>query len=303
MTADPAGSSAVGHGHACAHHGEVLQGTFRDPTGRLVVGVVSLLLPALGSRASFTLGAQPLAVWPTWKVKALAAARATLDWLGVTGGGQLQVASRLPVGRGFGSSTADVVSAIRAVAAALGRPLPAEQVARIAVAAEGASDGVMFADQAVLFASREGRVLRHLTGPLPAVEVLSFDDGAAADTMAIPTPCYSAGELDSFATLCEQLDAAIRSRSPALLGEVATRSARINQRHHPKPTFELASEVAIASSAVGVQTAHTGSLLALLYDPADPHLEARIGQASKLLRTAGVTGLQRFRISNGTRQP
>src|SRR6185503_2448554 len=109
------------------------------------------------------------------------------------------------------------------------------------------------------------------------------------DTLATATPKYSDDELDSFAELCETVAVAVRTGSPALLGEVATGSARINQRHRPKPGFELAGRVAAASSALGVQTAHTGSLLALLYDPADPRLESRLEQAGELLRSAGVS--------------
>lgn len=301
MTGAPARSPAVGRGHARAHYGEVLQGVFPDESGRLVVGVVSLPLAAAGSHASFAPGPEPLTVRPAWKVKALSAARATLDRLGDGGGGRLWVADRLPVGRGFGSSTADVVSAIRAVAAALDRTLSPDCVAALAVGAEGACDPVMFTDRAVLFASREGRVLRDLSGPLPVVEVLGFDDGPPVDTLGAGTPSYSSGELAGFAELSDQVAAAVRAGSASLLGEVATHSARVNQRHRPKPGFELACRVASASSALGVQAAHTGSLLALLYDPADPDLDARIARAGELLRAAGVTGLRRFRSANGAR--
>lgn len=285
----------VGHGSADAHHGEVLQGAFADAGGRLVTGVVSLPLPELASHASFRPRPGHLVVRPTWKVKALAAARATLDHLEHDGGGELLVGDRLPVGRGFGSSTADVVSAIRAVTSALRRPVSALCSAQLAVSAEGASDSVMFGDRTVLFASREGRVLQDLGGPLPGVEVLSFDDGTGLDTLALPPPRYSSEELARFEWLRERLSEATRVRSPRLLAEVASENARINHRHRPKAGFELATWIGAATSALGVQTAHTGSLLALLYDPVDPQLELRVAGASEALRQHGVTNLRRFR--------
>lgn len=297
MTPRPGAAAEVGRASTGAHHGEVLQGAFRDADGNLVTGLVSLPLRSLGSTASFVPGPYPLVVHPAWKVKALRAARATLDRLGHDRGGSLRVGGGLPVGRGFGSSTADVVSAIRAVAAALRQPISADCTARIAVAAEGASDGVMFGHRAVLFASREGRVLHDLEGPLPAVELLGFEDGDRIDTLALPPPRYSTQELGRFEALRGRVQEAVRGASPALLAEVATESARINQQHRPKAAFDLVTEVARTTAALGVQTAHTGSLLAVLYDPADPDLERRITHATCLLRQRGITRLRRFRAT------
>ncbi|RUX22334.1 kinase, partial [Mesorhizobium sp. M7A.F.Ca.US.011.01.1.1] len=110
--------SSVGTAAAIGHHGELIQGVFKDDGGRLHRGLVTLPIAGLRSEASFARSDNDaVVVNPDHKVKASAAARLTLDFLNVTGGGELTLQSAIPVGHGYGSSTADVVASIRAVAA------------------------------------------------------------------------------------------------------------------------------------------------------------------------------------------
>ncbi|WP_343207431.1 hypothetical protein [Aminobacter sp. MSH1] len=59
-------------------------------------------------------------------------------------GGLLTVESAIPSGHGYGSSTADVVASLCAVADAFEMQLRPSVVCRLAVAAERASDGHSF---------------------------------------------------------------------------------------------------------------------------------------------------------------
>ncbi|MGI8664543.1 MAG: kinase [Jatrophihabitans sp.] len=303
MTEPAAGPASIddlpgtGRASAIAHHGEVLQGVFGQADGPPVAALVTLPFPLLCSTAVFAPHAGPeLEVQPAWRVKARAAATAALRWLGHEHGGVLQVRSDIPVERGCGSSTADVVSSIQAVATALRRPLAAEDVARIAVAAEGAADGVMFGERAVLFANREGRVLEDLHGRLPPVQVLGLDLGAGVDTLALPPIRYSAAELDDFDALRSLLRRAVGEASTELLAQVAAASAEINQRHRPNPAFALATAICQRSGALGLQAAHSGTVLGLLYDPAAAGLPDQLTTAHALLREAGVGSVRDYRL-------
>lgn len=287
----------VGAGTAIAHHGEVLQGVFGDGDGPPVHALVTLPLPDLRSVSVFSPdGRRDIGVRPSWKVKALAAAEAARRRLGWSGGGTLEVRSSIAAERGLGSSTADVVSAIEAVAAALGRAIPAEEIARLAVAAEGASDAVMFGDRTVLFAGREGRVLEDWGKPLPAVEVVSLDFGHGVDTLALQPIRYTAAEVETFAGLRAVLRQAVADGSPNLLARVATASAEINQRYRPHPRFALAMSVAERSGALGIQLAHSGTVIGLLYDPGAPDLPDRLGVAGDLLEREGAGPLRHYRL-------
>ncbi len=143
---------SAGTGEAPCHHGEILQGAFRDRTGRISLGLVTLSLPAtdaLGSRAEFTpcpeAPAGRLTVHPPDRVKALRAAASTIAECARRSGrtpcgGRLLLRGAVPVGLGMGSSTSDIIATIRAVAAGYRVALTAPEVARLAVAAEHACD-------------------------------------------------------------------------------------------------------------------------------------------------------------------
>jgi uncharacterized protein involved in propanediol utilization len=144
---------------AAVHHGEILQGAFHAG-GHIQRGLVSLPCKLYRSHAEFIAEAgTPVTVLPAWRTQARQAAELTVreiePLLGGRLGGVLTVRSDAPLGRGFGSSTSDVLAAIRAVADAFSISFPCDTVARLAVLAETASDSLMF-ERAVLFAHREG---------------------------------------------------------------------------------------------------------------------------------------------------
>ncbi len=282
-----------GRGSSPAHHGEVLQGVFEDAGGRLVRALVTLPCGGFGSEACFESGTGDLTVEPVDRSKARRAALRTMRHLGnargASGecGGRLSVSGGAPVGWGMGSSTSDVVASIRAVADSSGEELVPEAIARLAAEAEGASDPVMFGDRALLFAHREGRIVEDLGGKLPPLEVVGVccdsDSSGAVETLDLPGPRYDWQEIAAFATLLRLLRRAVRERSVRLVGEVASASARINQRHLPKPGFERLMEVARRTGAVGLNVAHSGCVAGMLFDSGDPSAEHRAEEARRLL--------------------
>ena len=94
---------------------------------------------------------------------------------------RLHLRSPIPRRKGMASSTADVVAAIGAAAAALNVEVPARQVAELALAIEP-SDGIMLPGVA-LFAHRSGRIARSLGHP-PAMRVLVLEFADEVDTEA-----------------------------------------------------------------------------------------------------------------------
>jgi uncharacterized protein involved in propanediol utilization len=281
----------IGVGHSAGHHGELFQGMY---VGRHAATRALVTLPCarLWSHARFAPArAVPVAVTPAWKAKAATAARLTLDHLGFTGwGGQLDLESNIEVGWGLGSSTSDVVAAIRAVAAATGTTLRSAAIAQLAVAAEVASDSIMFEDRAVIFAHRAGDVLEDLGGDIPPLLVVGFNSCAnGVDTLAMPPADYSWSEVEAFRPLTGLLRRAVRRQDPQLLGLVATASARINERFLPKPGFESLVELVTAHGAVGVQVAHSGTVVGVLFDGASRAAEAQAERCRAALAGVGVT--------------
>jgi len=285
-------SIRIGYGEAPAHHGEVVQGMFYSSDGTVEHGLVTLPCPLFRARAGFRpVRSGSLTVEPRGRVRAGTAARLTLDVLGRVGwGGTLRMDSNVPLRWGCGSSTADVLAAIRAVADAFDTTLPPEWISRLSVASETASDSVMFGPQrAVLFAQRRGSVLLDLGGPLPPVWVVGFntEGNCGVDTLVLPPCQYSAWEIEAFGPVLGLLRRAVERQDPVLMGRAATASTMIMQRHRPKTGMPQLLRLAEDLGALGVQVAHSGTVAGLLFAPMDD-VVGRIGRARTALGRLGL---------------
>lgn len=295
-----------GYGTATAHHGELFQGVVRGADLRLHYGLISLPCGIFQSEATFIPDfTGKIKVEPDWKFKALRAAELTLASIDLKHrtlyGGQLQISSNIPVGWGLGSSSSDVTATIRAVADSFQRKLCAEEIALLAVKSETASDSVMFGEDVVVFAQREGVVLENLGGALPELEVLGFNTdptGSGLDTLGFSPAHYSWWEVEAFRPMLGLLRRAVRTQNPRLLGQVACASAYINQQHLPKPHFEQLERLKNLVGAVGLQVAHSGTVVGLLFEPAGARNDSRIKLAQTLIEEMGFGKSWYFQIKN-----
>lgn len=287
----------IGHGSSIGHHGEILQGVFEDSTGCLRRGLVTLLSTVFRSEAVFMPDdGDVIRTEPAWKVKARRAAELVLANVSESiRGGRLTIDSNIPPAWGFGSSTSDVTAVVRAVADSVGVALPPREIASMAVAAETASDAVMFSGQTVLFAQRDGLVIEEFAGPLPAMQVLGFNtDPCGVDTLSFPPARYSWWEIEAFRPLLALIRRAVCFQEPGLVGQAASASARINQRYLPKPRFDRIERLVERVGALGLQVAHSGTLIGLLFDPADVLLEERLCESQTLLAEMDFASTWRF---------
>ncbi|RAV32733.1 GHMP family kinase ATP-binding protein, partial [Corynebacterium heidelbergense] len=298
------GGPMMGQGHCWGHHGEILQGSF---TG-IGQGLVSLPIASRGSWARFTVDRHsPASVEPpatdcyegqsrglsrircsSWRSKTAAAAHLALEHIAAyrpevaTWTGSLEVGSSLPPGWGMGSSTSDIVAAIRAIANAAGITLPPEAIGRIAVRAEGASDPHGEA-LPVLYAQRRGHVVRRWDRPLPPLVLVGCRCGQPVDTVGTP-PLEADTEYDELHT---RLDVAILRSDARAIGEVATRSAELNQARVPKQRFGELVEICADCGGVGVQVAHSGAVGGILVDATAPGAAAQWARCRAALNHAG----------------
>jgi uncharacterized protein involved in propanediol utilization len=283
-----------GYGTANAHHGEILQGVYVDKDERLHRGLISLVCDVMGAQAKFSPSAgNTVHVNPAWKIKARRAAELTLQHLNVKcGGGQLTVKSNIPLRWGLGSSTSDVTATIRSVAHAFGKTLPSKSIGELAVKAELASDPLMFGERAILFACREGNVIEDFGDCLPSLEVLGFNTDRSVngiDTVAYKPAHYDWRDIEAFRAMIGLMRKAIQAQASHLVGRVASASARINQRHLPKPYFDKLERLVDDVGAVGVQVAHSGTVAGLLFDPLDTDNQQRIECSKGLLTEMGFS--------------
>ncbi len=237
---------ASGEGIAGHHHGELFQGAVVRG-GEVVPCLITMPARGVGSRARYVPGvaADPAAspmleVMPAWKTKARRAAGLALAFTGAPPAGRLEIECAVATGVGLGSSTCDVVAAIRAACNAYGVTLDAGDVARLAIEAEGAADPIMFDGETVLFAQRHGRVLESFGSWIPCYTVLSVDTDAGSegvDTLSLPRPDYTDSELAAFEGLISRARDAFR---PARL---ARDRGDCDRERHVEPTFSGAAQL------------------------------------------------------------
>lgn len=290
-----------GFAHAIGHHGELVQGVFEDDQCRLHRGLVTLPLDSLRSTVRLTIdGSERLEVDPTDRTKARSSVLLTLAHLGLPAvGGHLSIKSNIPVGHGYGSSTADVVASIRAVAAAFGTKLPPLSISRLAVAAEIAADATAFETEALLFAQREGEVLEHFGGALPPFILLGFrvDGSGTVDTLDLPAARYDLEEIQQFRVMRGMVARSVQHQDVHLLGRAATLSATISQRHFPKPCFEFVTDLLKHPGVLGLQVAHSGTLYGLLFDPRSSVVAESISAIAVELEDARFSDIGVFHLN------
>ncbi|MBI4288858.1 MAG: GHMP kinase [Chloroflexi bacterium] len=199
--------------------------------------------------------------------KAASAVRLTLQHLGrgdLDAG--LSIESSLPPGKGMASSTADVAGAIIATGLALGRQLEPVDVAGIALSVEP-SDGTFFPG-IVAFDHRGGKMHFDLGAP-PQIEIVVLDFGGEVDTIAFNRQDRSAilrrlePQVEKALELVKQ---GLTESRPDLVGEAATVSALANQSILHKPQLEPVMLLARQAGALGVNVAHSGTVIGVLLE-------------------------------------
>jgi uncharacterized protein involved in propanediol utilization len=235
-------------------------------------------------------------VQPGGKVRARRAVEVALEHFRVRrGGGLLALDSNIVEGKGVGSSTADCIAGVRAVADAFAIDLDDATTARLVVRAEHASDSTMFA-HAVLFAQREGEIVEDFARPFPTLEVIGIDadEGGAVDTLTYPPAAYGWRDLQTFEALRGALRRALGTGDLPLLGQIATISALVNQQFLPKVCLGELLSLATHAGALGVAVAHSGTVAGVLLDPRDILLDYKLEFLMTKLGDLGLPTIARF---------
>jgi L-threonine kinase len=194
--------------------------------------------------------------------------------------------SDLDIGKGMGSSTADIVAAARALAAACDRALSPGQLAKLATSIES-SDGSMYPGL-VAFNQKTGDVLERFSW-WPQFVILMITPPQSFNTESADFDGkHKIGS--QFDNILSSLRTAAAERDTLAFARAATESARINQRFVPNPFHALLEDRADDLGALGVNVGHTGTVLGLLFDAAD----------SSAMKAAAAASLEIQRIMPGT---
>lgn len=239
-------------------------GTF----GELVYGeidetpfLVTVPIP-WGTRATFVHTSEPLQVWPAHRRKARSAVQALLTLWGKSTTGALMVHSTLPIGKGMASSSADMMAALRAVAAFFGRRLTAHDFAQVCASIEP-TDGIMFPGVAA-FDPVRGQLLERL-GPVPAAIIVGVLGHGRVNTENHhrQREPYSPVHQDQLRHAVSLLRRGLKRQHLDLVGEAGRISAEVEWQRHADPTISALMDLAKIEST-GVIIAHSGTVRGLL---------------------------------------
>lgn len=249
-------ASSQAEARITGHFGELIQGRMGVDGP---VSVLSLPCPVLTTTVRYTPGAAPLTCDAPDSAKAIAAGRAVLRALGQGPTGSLRIDRPAPVCVGAGSSTADILGTVRAVATAFGTRFDPDREADFCLQAEGASDPLMY-DAPVLFASRQGRVLRRLP-PLPSCRIVGIFAGPGQITTAAES------NFPDMANVFDAAEHALDCGDLSALAALAQQSATANQTQNPNPAWQAMQDIGRNHGGLGTVAAHTGSAIGVILRP------------------------------------
>ena len=210
---------------------------------------------------------------------------------------EVSIANPIPAGKGMGSSSADITAAVWAAGKAAGVELPPATIAGIALSVEP-TDGVMFPGIA-LFDHRRGRIAETLGMP-PPLEVIAIDRGGQVDTLEFNRVDRSEQWSAVSAATEEALELVregIRRCDAELVGRGATISARAGHPPGAGPLVERAAQFAEDIGAVGVNVAHSGTVVGILLDARKRHSKPALRRALEAFGDA--ESVQHFRVIGG----
>jgi L-threonine kinase len=87
---------------------------------------------------------------------------------------------------------------------------------------------------------------------------------------------------------------AIRTQDGQLLGQIACISASINQKFLPKPMFRELHDISTHVKILGMNVAHSGTIVGFLLDPFDIDRNKKVDILRRELRSLGIEEVVQF---------
>ena len=197
----------------------------------------------------------------------------------------------IPVGKGYASSTADIMASIGALADAACPGAPDAVVAALGslVAGDIEWGDYVLSESIALCLQRTHTLVRKYPTDL-RWRIVGVDEGGTVDTAAFHRRQRESGTLARhYATLLTRMDAALATNDSATAARIATESALLNQRVLPRRHFDLMRRIAGTTGALGIAVAHTGTVIGLIFSAHQSDLSLRMWEADRCLRREHLT--------------
>jgi len=201
--------------------------------------------------------------------KVAAVVRQTLDHLGATSlGAKVFVDSMIPRGKGMASSTSELTSAIYATANACSAAIEPHEVMTIILNVDKSSDSV-FLPGINRCNHLTGDVLEEFGHP-PPLAFLIVDCGGEVETIGFDRAharMVAKNNSDRLEQALLLLRQGFRGKNASLIALASTMSAEVNQKVLYKAELSDLVEGTKEFGGLGVNCAHTGTVLGVMFDP------------------------------------
>jgi len=271
----------LGVGSATGKFGELLQGKLPgENTHFLITLPITNISIAKFQYGDINTGSK---ITPHDKVKSALLAQKIMSYFKLSSDWNLSIYSQIPVGKGLGSSTADLVACSRAITHATRKHLPTQILLNLLKEIEP-SDGIMY-DGIVCFYHRLV-ALHSKLGYLPNIMIVGVDEGGILDTVKFNQElnAYTSKEQSAYAILLNEMVNGINSRNLKKVGDVSTKSAILHQQRNPKKNLESFIQICEAVGALGIIVAHSGSYIGIMMDQTHPEYIDQLASAEKKLK-------------------
>lgn len=180
----------------------------------------------------------------------------------------IEVDTELPMGKGMASSSADISAACLATALACGRQLSEDAICDIALSIEP-TDGI-FLPGVTMIDHVSGTIRRPLGLP-PAIRIAVFDVGGEVDTVAFNRRTdlveLNRAKQAKVEEALRLVEVGIQNGDCRMIGAGATLSSLANQSILFKPALEAIIAISRHYQSVGVNVAHSGTVMGVLFAP------------------------------------
>ena len=267
-------------GFANGTFGELLQGILPNNEHFLVTMPISCYSKCIIIPDS---SVEDLEVYPPHKTKSLRLAKLILLHFNVRITGRMIIRSELEEGKGLASSSADLVATARALEQLLDTVIHPVLLRQFLKVIEP-TDGVMYPG-CVAFYHVKVELLEAI-GVLPNISIVAIDEGGQVDTIEYNKICrtYLPEDKDEYQRLLTKISYAIKCGDMKAIGEVATRSAVMNQANNSKKHLQDLIRICDKISGLGVIVAHSGTYIGIILDNTEADFDFKQGLAIEMLR-------------------
>ncbi|HFL2492094.1 TPA: cobalamin biosynthesis protein [Clostridioides difficile] len=179
----------------------------------------------------------------------------------------LNINSKIPVGKGMASSTADIGATIKATLSLIDKDLSSEEISKLAAEIEPTDS--IFIDKNSIFNPLNGTVIKYL-GNLTNAKVVILEPNKILDTMKIRLrQDYNKLKVENKEVIKKSfalLEEGLKKNHLSLVGEACTLSSLANENIEKKEYLNEIIKISKKYGAYGVNIAHSGTVVGILID-------------------------------------